>query len=70
MKYSVGDLILWKSTEELSIITDYWLDYGNRVYYQIETYHYQLDQYRKEQIGEERINILINYGSIEYYPVR
>jgi len=70
MKYSIGDLIIWKSLEEVSTIIDYWKDYENKIYYEIEIYNQQHNVYRREHIGEERIRILLQYGSIEYYPVR
>jgi hypothetical protein len=70
MIYSVGDLIIWKSTEETSYITGTWIDYNKEVYYIIEIYNSQHKRYFTETISQERISILINYGSILHYPVR
>ena len=69
MLFNVGDLILWKTTEELSTITGYWLDYNNVPYYEIEFYSSQHQRYHTEYVGEERIKVLVEYGSIIHYPV-
>lgn len=70
MKYNIGDLLLWKTTEEISYITDIWLDYNKQAYYTIQIYNTQYQKYFTESIGEERIKVLIEFGSIEHYPVR
>ena len=70
MLFNVGDLIIWKTTEEISYITGYWLDYGNIPYYELEIYSSQLKRYYKEYVGQERIKVLIEFGTIEHYPVR
>jgi predicted metallopeptidase len=70
MQFNVGDLILWKSTEELSTITGYWLDYNKVPYYEIEFYSSRFRRYHTEYVGEERIKVLIEYGSILHFPVR
>ena len=70
MKYNIGDLLLWKTTEEISYITDIWIDYNKQAYYTIQIYNTQYQKYFTESIGEERIKVLIEFGSIEHYPVR
>jgi hypothetical protein len=70
MQFNIGDLILWKTTEEISYITGTWLDYNKEVYYTIEIYNTQHQKFFTECIGEERIKVLLEYGSIAHYPVR
>ena len=69
MKYQIGDIILWKNTEELSTIIDTWYDYNKTIHYVIQMYNHQYDKHFTEVISEERIRVLIDYGSIQHYPV-
>jgi hypothetical protein len=69
MNYNIGDLIIWKSTEEISYITGTWIDYNKEVYYLIEIYNKEHDKYYTETVSKERLNVLISYGTLKYYPV-
>ncbi|NBW38032.1 MAG: hypothetical protein EBR30_24030 [Cytophagia bacterium] len=70
MKYNIGDLLLWKTTEELSTIISTWTDYDKKLYYIIEMYNEQYYKYYTDTVSEERIEILIEYGSVIHYPVK
>lgn len=71
MKYSIGDLLYWKDTGELSTIIEYWKDYDGQIVYEIETYIEMYDKRQAETIREEKISVLIEiYDIIEHYPVK
>ena len=70
MDYSIGDLIYWIKSKELSTITDIWKDYDNHIFYEVETYTPLTKKYLSEVISGERIQALIKNNLIRHYPIK
>ena len=72
MKYTIGDIFIWKyDKEELSTLIEVYYDWDGEQKYRLESLvKLPMQEYIREAYTEKELDKYIRIGIITHYPVR